>query len=552
MLKIFKKKRFWIILIVILAAIGYFAFAALNKKPAFEYTTEQVKKGQLTQTVSATGIVESAHEITLNFKNPGKIVLMAAKEGNDVKAGDVLAQIDSAGINAQISQYSANLASAKANLDKVKAGASPQDINLTQEQLTKSQNDYDRLMQESASQIKILREKTVDALNNSVFSIQTALNTVYNDLINSENTIDMNTTDGALQAKVKSNFDLMKGRFADLRLQVDAAKLADGDSSKIISAADAARLYLNDLNSLLDDSYNLSDKIIINTTYTTTKKDTIKADISAQQSSINSALTSLQSARSTLINTSNSYQTQIEAAKNSVAIAQAQLDLKKIGARDFEIASAVAQVAQAQATLDKARSDANDYVIKAPIDGKITKVNYLLGETPNSVDPVIMMLGTERYEIKVDIPESDITKIKLGEKVTIDLDAFGSDHPFNGTVTFIDPAQTIIKDVTYYKTTVVFNSDSWNDQIKPGMTANLTILADQKDDVLYIPQRAVKIKTAALGEVPAKFVEVLVNGQPQEKDIQIGLRGDNGLVEITAGLSEGESVITFTKDNSKP
>ena len=161
------------------------------------------------------------------------------------------------------------------------------------------------------------------------------------------------------------------------------------------------------------------------------------------------------------------------------------------------------------------------------------------------------MLGNERYEIKVDIAESDITKVKVGDKTVIELDAFGSDHPFSGAVTFIDPAQTVIKDVTYYKTTITFNTDSWSDQIKPGMTASITIAAAEKNNVLYIPQRAVKIRASTLGEVPQKYVEVLAGGQKQEKNVEIGLRGDDGLVEIVSGLAEGEQVITYTQSNSQ-
>ncbi len=549
MLKIFKKKWFWAIIIVVLAVIGILIYGAISKKPAIQYTTEAVKRGQLVQTVSATGNVESANEITLNFKNPGKIVAEPVKEGDNVKAGDLLAQLDARSINAQVSQSAANLAAAKANLEKVKAGASTQDIKLTQEQLNKSQNDYNGLVQESSAQIKTLQEKAIDALNNSIFTIQTALNAINTDFINKQTTLNLYTADNSLQNKLGNDYAKSVSQFADLRTQANAASIAGGNSDNIASACDSARTYLNNLNSLLDEAYGLSDKIIINSTYTETAKATIKSDISAQQSSVNASLTGLQLARSTLINTLNSYQTQIQAATNSVAIAQAQLDLKKSGPRDFDISTAQAQIAQAQAALDQAVANAGDYSIKAPIDGKITKVSYSVGETPDNINPVVMMLGTERYEIKVDIPESDITKIKVGDNVSIELDAFGSDHPFSGAVTFIDPAQTIIKDVTYYQTTVTFNSDSWSDQIKTGMTANITIVADQKNDVLYIPQRAVKIREAALGEVPGKFVEVLVNGQAQEKNITIGLRGDNGLVEITSGLAEGDQVVTFKKTN---
>ncbi len=547
MLKIFTKKRFWIILVVVLAIAGFAAYGLLNKKPAVVYTTEPVKNGKLTQTVSATGMVESAHEISLNFRTPARIVSQPFKEGADVKAGQVLAAADAGSVNALVKQYEANLASAKANLEKVRAGASNEDITLTQEQLIKSTNDYSNLLRESDSQIKILKEKNIDALNNSVFTAQACLNTIYNDLVNTETTYSLLTSDSNMQNKVKNDYELLRDKFLTVRASIEAAKIANSDQVKIVAAADSARSFLGELNTLLSNSYTMADKIILNNVYTQVKKDTIKADISGQQSANNASLTAVSTARANLVNSASSYETQIQSASNSVAIASAQLNLKKAGPRDFDISAALAQVAQAQASLEKARSDAEDYYLRAPIDGKVTKLNYSLGETPSAANPVVQMLGNERYEIKVDIPESDITKVRVGEKVTIELDAFGSDHPFSGAVTFIDPAQTIIKDVTYYKATISFNDDSWNDQIKPGMTANITIVAQEKSDVLFIPQRAVKIKEATLGEVPVKYVQILVNGQPQEKIVEIGLRGDNGLAEVLSGLSVNDLVITFIK-----
>jgi HlyD family secretion protein len=546
--KIFSKKIFWIIVAIIVIIAGSGIYTWLNQKPKVEYTTESAKIGKLVQTVTATGMVESAHEISLNFKTPARIVYLPVKEGDLVKTGQVLASADMGSIGASIKQYEANVASARANLAKVKAGASTEDIKLTQEQLLKTQNDYNSLLIESEGQIKILKEKNIDALNNSIFIAQTALNTIYNNFINNELTYNLITSDSNLENKLNNDYDVLQNKFAIAREAVETAKDANSDQAKIVAASDTVRSFLSELNTLLDTAYNLSDKIIINMTYTQTKKDTIKTDLSAQQTANNTSLTSLQTARSNLVNNANSYQSQVQAASNSVAIAQAQLDLKKVGPRDFDVSSAEANIAQAQASLDKARSDAEDYYLKAPIDGKITKVNYSVGETP-STGAVVQMLGNERYEIKVDIPESDITKVKVGAKVVIELDAFGSDHPFSGAVTFVDPAQTIIKDVTYYKTTVNFNDGSWNEQIKPGMTSNITIISEEKEGVLYISQRAVKVKEAILGETPVKYVEVLVNSAPQEKTVIVGLRGDNGLVEILSGVSEGDQVITFKKEN---
>lgn len=550
-IKFIKNKKFWIYAGLGLGVllVGYFIFGPKSEKVS--YTTEVVKRGNLIQTVSATGAVESANEISLNFQSPGKLTYLAVKEGLEVKAGQLLATIDSGSINALVKQYEANLASARANLLKVESGASQEDIQLTQEQLTKSLNDYDSLVRDSEIQVKILREKMVDNLNNAVFTIQTNLDAIYNDLINTQTTSGLIFSDSNLNNKNTSQYYLLKDDFASLRAQIEAVKGGNSDQEKIIIVADTVRAYLGRMGEFLDSSYYLADKIIVNTSYTQTRKDSIKSNIGAQQTANNASLVSLQASKSNLVNGANSYETQIQSASNSVAIMRAQLNLKQANPRDFDIASAKAQVAQAQAALDKARADASNYIIKAPIDGKITQVNYSLGETTAGTNPVIKLLGVERYEIKVDVPESNITKIKIADKATIELDAFGGDRLFRGTVVFIDPAQTIIRDVTYYKTTISFDADSWNEEIKPGMTANLTIVSQEKEAVLYIPQRAVKVREALLGEVPEKFVQVLVDNQPQDKTIVVGLRGDNGLVEVLSGLEEGEQVITFIKDDSK-
>ncbi|MDQ5938876.1 MAG: HlyD family secretion protein, partial [Patescibacteria group bacterium] len=141
------------------------------------------------------------------------------------------------------------------------------------------------------------------------------------------------------------------------------------------------------------------------------------------------------------------------------------------------------------------------------------------------------------------VPESDITKLKVGDTVEITLDAFGNDQIFNGTVTFIDPASTVISEVIYYKVTVGFNVK--DEKIKSGMTANLTILTNSKDNILVVPSRAV----SARGD--ERFVEVLENNQAVEKEVQVGLKGDDGLWEISSGLNAGEKIIISTKNGKK-
>ena len=515
-----------------------------------EYTTEEAKRGNLIQTVTATGAVASADEIDLNFKTPGKLVRLAVKEGNKVKANQFLAGIDAAGLSAQAAQYRASVASAQADLDKIKAGSSLEEIQVDEEKLQKAQNDLDTLIDKRDNELKTLREKALNELNNAVFTISVALDKVYNYLINDSSTTDLQVTNTTLLNKLEVDYLVVLKKFNDSKIKVDLTK-TDKSNESIISAADEIAMVLADLNIFLDSSFKVADSIIVNSTYTQTKKDTIKSDITTEQSNSNTAITSIQTAKSNLINSINSYAALVQAAENTLSITEAQLNLTKAGPRDFEINAAQAKVAQAQAQLAKALADLSEYSLIAPIDGTITEVNFSLGEQTSATSPAIRMISVEKFEIQVDIPESDIAKLTIGDKAVIELDAFGSDYLFSGKVAFIDPAQTVVQDVIYYKTTVSLEANEWADKIKPGMSADVTITTGQKDNIVYIPQRAVKIREASLGEVPQKYVEILVNNKVEDKIVEIGLRGDNGLVEIISGISEGDKVITFKKTNGK-
>jgi len=551
MKKLLKNKIFWVVCIIVVIIVGVLIFMLVDSGAKVEYTTEEAKMGNLIQTVTASGAVASANEIELNFKNSGRLVGLAVKEGDKVKANQFLASIDSANLSAQADQYRANVASAQADLEKIKAGSSLEQINVYSEQANKAENDLATLISKRDSELKTLREKALNEFNNTSFVISVALDKVYNHLINDNNTSNLQVANSNLLNIVESDYAAIIAKFNALKTKINNAN-SEKSAEVIINIANEASVFLNDLNVFLDNSYLSADSIIINTTYTQTKKDTIKSDINTEQSNSNSSLTSIQTAKSNLINSINSYDSLVQAAENSLSIAQAQLDLTKAGPRSFEISSAEAKVAQAQAQLNQILASLRDNSIIAPIDGTITEVNFNLGEQTSVTIPVIKMLSVEKFEIKIDVPESDIAKLSLGDEAIITLDAFGSDHLFVGKVAFIDPAQTAISDVIYYKTTISLESNSWTEKIKPGMSADVTITTDSKENVIFIPQRAVKIRETTLGEVPLKYVEILLaNNQVEERTVEIGLRADNGAVEIISGVNVGDKVITFKKDISK-
>jgi HlyD family secretion protein len=187
----------------------------------------------------------------------------------------------------------------------------------------------------------------------------------------------------------------------------------------------------------------------------------------------------------------------------------------------------------------------------APLDGVVTAVNYEIGEQFGAGGKaMIVILVNNSFNVEVDIAESNISKIKIGDEVNISFDAFPDDLILKGVVDFIEPARTLIQDVVYYKVKINFKDlnksfselESRNLSLKAGMTTNVIITTDKRDNVLQVPARAV------IEEDGRRFVRVLENGEAKEKEVVTGLRGDDGLLEIMSGLKDGDLAITFIRN----
>jgi HlyD family secretion protein len=207
-----------------------------------------------------------------------------------------------------------------------------------------------------------------------------------------------------------------------------------------------------------------------------------------------------------------------------------------------------ARLKQAQSSLDLINKKIEDSAIKSPIKGKVIEIAYEVGEQVSQTKPAISVLAENNFEIEVDISEADIAKIDLGDFVEITLDAFGEENVFEGAVSFIEPAETIIQDVIYYKAVIIFDKEKnpWKiREIKSGMTANVMITTDKRQNVLVVPSRAIVERDGK------KIVRVMVGKKVEEVEVQTGLRGDGGYIEILDNIKEGDLVATFVKEVKK-
>lgn len=149
---------------------------------------------------------------------------------------------------------------------------------------------------------------------------------------------------------------------------------------------------------------------------------------------------------------------------------------------------------------------------------------------------MLTLVNNGGLKIEAYVPEDDVAKIQAGEAANVTLDAFGATI-FPATVTTVDAAQTQVNGSAAYLVTLHFISP--NSSLKDGMTGNVHIILGEDDNVLEVPTNLV------INDDNEYFVLVQNGNTTQKQPVQIGLAGDNGMTEITSGLTAGETITNF-------
>ncbi len=593
-----KKTRNWLIISGIVVIVGGgVAYGATHRKSTIEYTTADVTKGTLIQTVNETGTITPAKEIELNFLNTGQLTQLSVKVGDQVMPEQVLGQIDFSSLaikqqeamaslnvsQANVSQSQANYESALREYDKLSAS-----LKEVIAQAQKTQRD----LEDRGPTTVTTQEQAITTAESSLATTRSTYQrgidnksdalalTVENKLASAASALDdvnrILTDDGArptLAAKDSGSLTLARSNYQKARSTISAANASlasykaahnDGTLTLVYTGAQNA---LNDVFQALNATFSVLEASITSSTFTQTQLDAYKATINTQITTTSNSVSAFQAAKQALDDARLSYDTNMLSAEQNINQAKAAYDNAVRSARnasatalvnrDQQLASAQsridsaaanlsvvrAQVGQASANVESVRNQIQNNILKSPIKGIITKINYEIGEQVTPQKAFLSVLTENNYQLEVDIAETDINKVKISDSVTITLDSFGDAAPFSGKVYFIDPAQTVIQGVTYYKVKISF--DPGASAVKPGMTADAVITTAQKENILIMPSRAIVERDNA------KFVRILENGIPRENPVSIGLAGDNGLVEVLSGVKEGDKVVTFVKDSSK-
>jgi len=262
-------------------------------------------------------------------------------------------------------------------------------------------------------------------------------------------------------------------------------------------------------------------------------------------------------------------QSELDAAQTSYDAARSQMNVSH------------AQVGQAQASMNQASIDLGYTVIRSPVDGMVISRNVDVGQTvaASLSAPTLFTVANDltRMEVHTNVDEADVGNIREGQDVSFTVDA----HPnrrFRGKVLQVRNAPQVIQNVVTYDAVVRINNKEL--LLKPGMTANVQFLVSEKEDVLTIPNMALRFRPpeeknetqdllrqeqgraaprvgqrrtsrgagsgAGGGEgrrVRDVKVYVMKDGKAQPLDVQVGITDGSKTGVISGGLNENDPVI---------
>jgi len=496
--KLLTKKKYLIIsgaAIAVAAAAGFYFWG--GNAGAAQYLTAKVERGNLRNTVTATGTLQAVTTVQVGSQASGTISALYADYNSIVKKGQVVAQLDPAVSKAQVEQARANLQQAQASLQQAKAGVANSRAGVSDAQAR----------------------------------AQSASSTAQNNQ--------------AGVAAAQANLAVLKAQ------QDDALSLLKQQQALVKSGVIAQR-----------------DLETAQTAYRTAQA---RYDQGVAQ--LNQATMSQQMSASSGIAQSQ---------------AQVQQSQAQVGQSQAQVLAAEAQVQQAAAALQLAEVNLAHTTITSPIDGVVVSRDVNVGQTvaASLSAPTLFTIANDLTKMQViaNIDQADIGLVENAKSVKFSVDAFpGKD--FDGKIEQMRLNPQNVQNVVTYN--VVIDVDNPEQKLKPGMTANLTVTIDERNNVLKVPNAALRFtpqdasgqrtggngngqgrrqqsgngaegtKGANGGEVQfARATDPVLAGQtravwvmgqdgkPQRRRIKIGLT-DGAATEIVEGnLVEGEMVIT--------
>ena len=491
-----------IILVIIVGFVIWGGYRAGQAQAAAlaDLNTEPVGTGDLIATIGATGIVQSNQSATLTWDTSGTVDLVNVKSGDSVSAKDVLASLSQTSL--------------------------PQNVILAQADLVSAEQALEDLMNSGTQAAQALKavedaeQALDDALNPALSQAQSsqAIADAEQALEDAQTKLT-NTTSPATQAEIDNQkAQLILAEDALERARENFEPWVDKPEDSIVRANFQAQLStaqanydteVRTLNAMLSTG-NALDIAVAEAEYATAQAQLLEAqrDFERLKNGASAA--------------------EVELLEAQLADAQREFERVKDGDTD-EILAAEARVAAAQATLDTA-------FIAAPFNGIVSSVDVKPGDLVSPGSVAFRVDDLSSLQVDVEVSEVDINRIQVGQDAILTFDAVLAKE-YHGTVIEVALVGTEIQGVVNFIVTIeLLDAD---ENVRPGMTAGVSIVVSQLNDVVVVPNRAVRILD---GE---RVVYILVEGSPIPTPIvvELGSSSDTHSEVIGGELKVGDQLV---------
>lgn len=543
---IWQHKIYTLIVLAILGVGGYFGWGKLFPAMAtVRYVTAQAEKGVLSTTISGTGSISVLDQVDVKTKVAGTLTYVGVKAGQEVKAGQLLAQLDTRDALKTVRDAEDSLETAKLTMEELIAPVealtilqSENSLISAQESKEKAEDDLVKAYEDGFNTVansflslptiitgldSLFFGKTIDTTKqNSEWYVTQTSPAVTGEREKAETfKTDVNTAFTAARAAYTKNFDNYKvaSRYSSNEA-IEALIKETYETTKLV--ADTVKIASNFIDYVRDI---MEDDSITVPSGVTTHQSTL----SSYTGTTNGLLSNLLSAKTAIPNDKDAI---VSAERNIVEKIESLANVKE-GPTALEIRAQELKIKQCQNTLTEAQEQLSDYYARAPFAGIIAAADITKGDDVSSGAVVATLITTQKIAT-ITLNEVDIAKIKVGQRATFTFDAI-EDLTVTGEVAEVDALGIASQGVVSYDVTIAF--DIQDERVKSGMSISATIILESKPNTLMISSSAIKTQNGI------SYAEVLENGAPVKKIITTGSSNDT-MTEILSGLIEGEEVIT--------
>ena len=450
-----------------------------NSSNAVETFT--VKRADIIQSMSTTGTVDSSETKNLPVRVAGE-VLESTKIGSQVKKGDLLLRVDNTDLLLSIKQSQINVEVAEASLKNTQISyqaaldANHIAVQTAQLDIQSSQQSVDAAAV-SADNTAASADNTERTGNSSIESAQLALE----------------------KAQDSFNFSIAQAQLSLNQANDQLSIVRSRDNSSIAATDKLTQLEYSGENAAL--SYNSTVAAATNSLESATASLS-EADAQAQannENAGNSYKQALISYNQALMSQSKIYWSTLSSLQKAKATIQSTV---------LSISTSQKQVELAKISLETASKYLNNSSILAPFDGIILASTYNKGEIAANNSTAITIASSD-FLVKSSVNETDISKVAVGNKVTLSFDAY-PEQEFEAEVADISGAPTVLNNITSYAITARLKN---TDKLKLfyGLTTNLTVITAEAKNALIVPVQAVYTENGK------QYVDVIDNTQTTDQ-----------------------------------